>query len=115
MAFNMKSDFLGKSLSTGVSARKPVSQMQVQALFGLGGSKKKAEKTAKTGTQKTGGIVKQAQRALKQVHSFLAFCWPLTVASLVDEPCRQSMLLEIANSFTWDSNLSCRAFLGHCV
>lgn len=66
MALNMRSDFLGKSLSTGVTSPKPCnSKLQTQALFG--GAKKEAKKTAKTGTQKTGGLVKQAQKVAKQV------------------------------------------------
>ena len=48
-----------------MSQKPAASQMQVQALFG--GAGKRAQKTAKTGTQKTGGLAKQAQRIGKQV------------------------------------------------
>lgn len=65
----MRSDFLGSSLrSPQASANTTAGKFQVQALFGGGAKKtqKKAEKKAKTGTQKFGSVVKQAQKAVQQ-------------------------------------------------
>ena len=69
MALNMRSDFLGAGLrSAQANTNTNAGKFQVQALFG--GGKKKAEKQAKTGTQKFGGVIKQAQKAVKQVTLF---------------------------------------------
>lgn len=67
----MRSDFLGASLRTAqAGAKTSATKFQVQALFGSGPKKaqKQAQKQAKGGTQKFGGIVKQAQKAVTQVH-----------------------------------------------
>lgn len=72
----MRSDFLGSSLKFAqTSNNTPAGKFQVQALFGGGPKKtqKKAEKTAKGGTQKFGGALKQAQKAVQQVGLLIAF------------------------------------------
>lgn len=77
MALNMRSDFLGAHLrSAQVSKTTPAGKLQVQALFGGGAKKtqKKAQKTAKGGTQKFGGIVKQAQKTVKQAGHSSTMC-----------------------------------------
>ena len=66
----MRSDFLGASLRTAqAGAKTSPGKFQIQALFGSGPKKaqKKAQKETKGGTQKFGGIVKQAQKAVNQV------------------------------------------------
>ena len=70
MSLNMRSDFLGSSLRTAQAGAKTSSgKFQIQALFGSGPKKaqKQAQKQTKGGTQKFGGIVKQAQKAVTQV------------------------------------------------
>lgn len=59
----------GRLRTVQASGNTPAGKLQVQALFGGGPKKaqKKVEKQAKGGTQKFGGIVKQAQKAVKQV------------------------------------------------
>lgn len=70
MSLNMRSDFLGGSLRSAKPEARTAGSLQTQALFGLGGKKKpekEVKKTAKSGTQKFGGALKQAQRAVQQV------------------------------------------------
>ena len=70
MALNMRSNFLGGSLkSANAETKAPAGRLQVQAIFGLGKKKpqQQAKKTAKSGTQKFGGALKQAQKAVQQV------------------------------------------------